>query len=75
MEALESLPCGTLFRWQEMNLRELVATEEVLKGRKTALKGCIIHAIIDPQIDMLQLLFVRSRIGLLLNQADELLEC
>ena len=74
MEALEVLTALALLRWKQMNLRELVAAEEVLKGRKAALKGGIIYTVIDPQINMLQLLLIRRRIGLLLDQADELLE-
>ena len=67
MEALEVLTLDTLLCRQKMNLRELVAAEEVLKSRKTALKGRVIHAVIDPQIDMLQLLLIGRRIGLLLD--------
>ena len=57
-----------------MNLRELVLVKEGLQCLETALKGGVIHAVIDPQIDMLQLLLVRCRISLLLHQANKLLE-
>ena len=74
MEALEVLTTRTLLGRQKMNLRELVLGKEVLKGLKTLLKRLLIHTVIDPQIDMLQLLLIRCRIGLLLDQADKLLE-
>ena len=74
VEALQICSGSSLLCWQQFHMRKLVLCEEGLQHRKTLIKRLIIHAVVDPEIHLLELFHVRCGKLLLLHEAHELLK-